>query len=116
MHRTKLKSLCGLLFAVIAPALLPGGAFARATAPGVLRLPSRSISVGAPKFAARQAPGHGKVAFDVTMKSVGSRAVAVRPSDFTLSAGGDIFAARGWNAGRRRIKIGQRHSDSFRLT
>src|SRR4051794_14191610 len=116
MHRTKLKSLCGLLFAVIAPALLPGGAFARATAPGVLRLPNRSISVGAPKFAARQAPGNGKAVFDVTVSSVGSRSVAVGPSDFTLSADGDIFGARGWNAGRFRIKIAPRRSSTFRLT
>jgi virginiamycin B lyase len=103
-------------FVVALGLLSPGEGMARATAPGVLRLPNRSISVSAPKFSASAAPGRGRAVLDVTLDSVGPRSVAVARSDFKLSADGDLFGAQKWSAGRSRVKVAPGHSRGFHLT
>jgi streptogramin lyase len=112
----KPKSLCAVLCVAAAPGLLSPDGFARATAPGELRLPDRSISVAAPKFSASQAPGLGRAVLDVKVDSVGPGSIAVARSDFKLSAEGDMFGVHKWNAGRFRIKLGPGHSRRLRLT
>jgi streptogramin lyase len=99
------------LAVLLAPGVaLPAAALAR---PGVLRLPGRTISVAATRFTAG---GPAKLGLDVIVKSDAPRPLGVRRSDFELMAGGDLFAARTWDAGRSPVRIAPRRSRSFRLT
>jgi streptogramin lyase len=94
---TRLKALaCATLGVAIAAhaAMSPSGALGRSIAVHSLR--------------------HGVL--DVTVHSAGPRSVAVARSDFTLSASGDMFAARGWDAGRARVEVTPGHSRRFRVT
>jgi streptogramin lyase len=80
----------------------------------VLRLPGRAISVAPPRLGDRAALA--KMVLDVTVKNSGHGPVAVRRSDFSLSASGDMFAMRKWDAGRSLIRIAPARSRSLRLT
>jgi streptogramin lyase len=105
-----------MLCVSVAQGLLAPVNSARATRPRELRLPKRSISVAAPKFSTGKTPGVDKAVLDVKVDSVGPGSVAVARSDFKLSAEGDMFGVRGWNAGRSRIKVGPGQSRRLRLT
>lgn len=113
---TNLKAfMCAMVAVVVALGVLPRGqGIARAAPSGVLRLPGRSISVAAPKVSASPAAGAWAV-LDVTLDT-GRRPVAVARSDFKLSAEGDMFGVRTWNAGGSRVEIPPSRSRSFRVT
>jgi streptogramin lyase len=116
MRRPRLTaSVRAMVAVVIALGLAPGESAADRTVPS-LRLPSRSIFVATPKFFAGPVRGLGKAVLEVTLESVGSRPLAVAPSDFTLSAAGDMFGPQRWNARRSRITIAPGHSRALRLT
>jgi hypothetical protein len=104
MQRPKQKSSCAILYVVVAQGLFSLNGFAQATGRGELRLPDRSVSVNTSTFSASQAPGLGKAVVDVKVDSVRARSIAIARSDFMLSARGDMFGVRRWNAGRSRIQ------------
>jgi streptogramin lyase len=116
MHSTKRKTLYAILCVVVAQGVFSPDGFARVTGRAELRLPDRSVSVEATKFSASRAPGVRRAVVDVKVDSVGARSIAIARSDFTLSAGGDMFGVRRWNTGRSRIKIARGHSGRLRLT
>jgi streptogramin lyase len=111
-----LKSLLAMSCVVLATGLSSPNGMARATGPDELRLPGRSISAAAPKFAASGAPGLGRAVVDVKVDSVDRDSITVARSDFKLSAEGDMFGVHKWNAGRSRIEIGAGQSRRLRLT
>jgi streptogramin lyase len=104
------------LCVVVAQGLLSPGGFAHATGRGELRLPNRSVSVAATQFSAGQASGLDRAVVHIKVDSIGPGPIAVTRSDFKLSAGGDMFGVRKWNAGRSGIRMGPGQSRRLRLT
>src|SRR5919109_1469124 len=92
-----------------------GESVARTTGRG-LRLPSHSISVRAFKAPGGRLRRLGKAVLEVKLHSTGRHSLVVARSDFTLSAAGDMFAPRGWDAGHSRVTIAPGSSRVFRLS
>ena len=105
----KRKATLGVVLGVVAAQCLWLGE--NSAAAWTLRLPGRSISAAA-RSSEREAR---RSTVDVTLTSVGRHSLGVAPSDFTLSAAGDMFGVEAWNAGRPRVTIKSGHSRVFRL-
>ena len=101
-----------LLFAAAALSLAIGQGVDAANGASRLQLSGRSITVDAPaRFAAAGKSGGG-TDLAVTVTNTSSRAFAVSPSDFALSAQGDMF---GSSAGGLPVTIAPRRSSLIRL-
>src|SRR4051812_5546112 len=108
--RTNLTAfVCATLGLVIAAS--PSEAMPTSRGGGALRLGDRVISV------APAQDGHsGRAALAITFKSLSRRTIALARTDFTLTASGDMFAAKGWDVRGSRTSIGPRHARRFRLS
>src|SRR5919197_349079 len=116
MRRSILDAMVGAtIAALVAGGLSQADSMARAMGRGV-RLPGRSISVTVPRVTRAERSGLVRAGLEVKMHSAGPRSLVVARSDFTLSAGGDMFAARGWDAERSRVTIASGKSRAFRLS
>src|ERR687888_698574 len=116
MRRSILDAMVGATIgALVAGGLSQADSMARAMGRGV-RLPGRSISVTVPRVTRAERSGFVRAGLEVKVHSAGPRSLVVARSDFSLSAGGDMFAARGWNAERSRVTIAPGTSRAFRLT
>jgi streptogramin lyase len=118
MNRMKPKACVWAALAVVALGPGVGQSTARGTTgPAALRLPDRLVSVAAPNVSPTSVRGQVGVHLAVTLHSLGRGPVAVRSTDFAVSAQGDIFSADAvWNGGRGRVNIGPGHSRVVRLT
>jgi streptogramin lyase len=115
-ERMKLKAFACAVLVVVALGPAVGQSAARGTARPALRLHDRVMTVAAPEVSATTARGLVKAHLSVTLRNVGGKSIAVSASDFAWSAQGDMFSAKAWNGGRRRVHIGPKHSRVFRLT
>ena len=117
MRGTKLKALgCAVLGLAIARGVVAGESVAKTSAPYVLRLAGRDLSLTPPRISGTSANGMVRAELNVTLKDTGLRPVAVSRADFALSAQADIFGAQAWGGHAAQVTVLPHRSDVLRLT